>query len=113
MKIFSNAKFDPAKLEEDKDKVISYYNSIGYRDARILADTILVDTVAGTINVDLRIDEGSRYYFGNITWKGNSKYSDSVLNNILSIRKGDIYNIDILNRRLGKELSQEGGDISG
>lgn len=113
LKLFTNAKYDPAKFEEDKDKVINYYNSIGYRDARIVADTILVDTAAGTINVDLRVEEGRRYYFGNIAWKGNSKYGDSVLNNILGINKGDIYNIDILNKRLGKELSQDGGDISG
>jgi outer membrane protein insertion porin family len=112
-KLFSNAKFDPVKFEEDKDNVIDYYNSVGYRDARIVADTILVDSVAGTLHVDMRVEEGRRYYFGNITWKGNSKYSDSTLSSLLGINKGDIYNIAILNRRLGKELSQEGGDISG
>ncbi len=62
--------------------------------------------------LNLKVEEGTRYYFGNITWKGNTKYSDSVLTLFLGIKKGDIYNIEILNKKLGKELTQEGGDIS-
>ena len=56
--------------------------------------------------------EGVKYYFGNIAWKGNTKYPDSILSAILNIHRGDVYNIDILNRRLGKSASPEGGDIS-
>jgi outer membrane protein insertion porin family len=114
-KLFSSAKFNPAKFEDDKEKILKYYNSLGYRDAQIVADTIISDTsISRTkINVDIKVNEGRRYYFGNIAWKGNAKYSDSLLNVILGINKGDIYNLDILNKRLGKELSQEGGDISG
>ncbi|MEP6700151.1 MAG: POTRA domain-containing protein, partial [Bacteroidota bacterium] len=111
-KLFSAAKFDDKKYEEDKDKVLNYYNSLGYRDAIIVEDTSVV-TKVGNLNVDLKVDEGRRYYFGNIAWKGNGKYSDSLLNVLLGINKGDIYNIAILNKRLGKEASQEGGDISG
>ena len=59
------------------------------------------------------MSEGHKYYFGNITWKGNTKYSDSILTVLLGINKGDIYNIQTLNKKLGKELSPEGGDISG
>jgi len=108
----SNAKFSETKFEEDKNHILDYYNSLGYRDAQIVADTT-INTVTGNMNVDIKVDEGRRYYFGNIAWRGNSKYSDSVLNLILGINKGDVYNLDILNKRLGKELSQEGGDISG
>jgi outer membrane protein insertion porin family len=111
-KLFSAAKFDSKKYEDDKDKVLEYYNSIGFRDAQIV-DEKRTPTKNGNIDVDLKMDEGRRYYFGNITWKGNSKYPDSILNSLLGINKGDIYNIDILNKRLGKQLSQEGGDISG
>ncbi|MEQ1675734.1 MAG: POTRA domain-containing protein [Chitinophagaceae bacterium] len=111
-KLFSAAKFDPKKYEEDKNKVLDYYNSLGYRDAQIVADTQL-NTKTGNMNVDLRVSEGKRYYFGNISWKGNSKFTDSILNVLLGINKGDIYNLGILNKRLGKEASQEGGDISG
>jgi outer membrane protein insertion porin family len=108
----SGAKFNQMKFEEDKNSVLNYYNSMGYRDAQIVSDTT-VGTRAGNIHVDLKVDEGRKYYFGNITWKGNAKYSDSIMNVILGINKGDIYNIDILNKRLGKEVTQEGGDISG
>jgi outer membrane protein insertion porin family len=114
-KLFSSAKLNPKKYEEDKEKIIRYYNSLGFRDAQIVADTIISDTsISKTkINVDIKVNEGRRYYFGNIAWKGNAKYSDSLLNVVLGINKGDIYNLDILNKRLGKELTQEGGDISG
>lgn len=110
-KLFSNAKFNPTKYEEDKEKVVKYYNSLGYRDAQIVADTQI--SKDGNLYVDIKVNEGRKYYFGNIAWKGNAKYPDSLLNNVLGIHKGDIYNVDILNRRLGKEMSQDGGDISG
>ncbi|HWR32952.1 MAG TPA: POTRA domain-containing protein, partial [Chitinophagaceae bacterium] len=110
-KLFSPAKFDPKKFEEDKEKVLNYYNSIGYRDAQVV-DTATYITKNGNMNIDFKVEEGRQYYFGNIYWKGNSKYSDSILNVLLGIGKGDIYNIGILNKRLGKEASQEGGDIS-
>lgn len=112
IKLFSSAKFNETKYGEDKDKVLDYYNSIGFRDAMIAADTQYFN-LKGNMNVDLKVDEGRRYYFGNISWKGNTKYPDSVLNLILGIRKGDIYNLQTLNRKLGKEMTQEGGDISG
>src|SRR5688572_20265399 len=110
-KLFSSAKFNPAKYEEDKAKVLQYYNSLGYRDAQIIADTQV--SKDNKLYVDLKVNEGRKYYFGDITWKGNAKFQDSLLNVILGIHKGDIYNIEILNKRLGKEMSQEGGDISG
>jgi outer membrane protein insertion porin family len=111
-KLFSSAKFNEKKFDEDKQKIIDYYNSIGYRDA-IIDDVKPYTVSSGNINIDFKISEGHKYYFGNITWKGNSKYSDSVLNVILGIRKGDVYNIETLNQRLGKQLTPEGGDISG
>lgn len=111
-KLFTGAKFDPKKFEEDREKLLDYYNAQGYRDAQI-ADTAIYTGKSGNLNIDIKMEEGRQYYFGNITWKGNSKYSDSILNLVLGINKGDIYNIDILNKRLGKQLTQEGGDISG
>ncbi len=111
-KLLSSAKFDQKKYEDDKEKVLDYYNSLGYRDAQIVEDTALI-TKTGNLNLDIKVDEGRKYYFGNISWKGNAKYSDSILNLYLAINKGDIYNVAILNKRLGKEMSQEGGDISG
>ncbi len=111
-KLFSSAKFDPKKFEEDKQHVLDYYNSQGYRDAAVVADTQYYNK-KGQMNVDVKVDEGHKYYFGNITWKGNTKYPDSILSLLMGIRKGDVYNLDILNKKLGKQLSPEGGDISG
>ncbi|MDQ6608696.1 MAG: outer membrane protein assembly factor, partial [Bacteroidota bacterium] len=110
---FVGAKFDEKKYAEDKEKLLDYYNSLGYRDAQIVADTQTLNTEGNRMQVHIKVKEGDKYYFGNITWKGNTKYPDSVLTAILNIHKGDIYNIDLLNKRLGKQLSPEGGDISG
>jgi outer membrane protein insertion porin family len=110
-KFFANAKFNEKKYAEDKEKVLMYYNSQGYRDALIAVDTQAYNA-KGNLNIALKVDEGRRYYFGKMTWKGNTKYSDSVLNLILGIRTGDVYNLETLNKRLGKQLSPEGGDIS-
>ncbi|HEV3252027.1 MAG TPA: POTRA domain-containing protein, partial [Puia sp.] len=111
-KLFSSAKFNAKKYATDKEKILDYYNSLGYRDATIVADTQYYNK-KGQMNIDIKVDEGRKYYFGNITWKGNTKYSDSILSLILGIKKGEVYNLDILNKKLGKQLSAEGGDISG
>ncbi len=108
----TGAKFDETKYMDDKDKLLEYYNSLGYRDAVIEKDTVY-HTQRGDLNIDIKVNEGRRYYFGNITWRGNTKYSDSILTAILAIRKGDIYNLEILNKKLGKGGGPEGGDISG
>ncbi len=111
-KLFSSAKFNEKKYLEDKDKIIEFYNSLGYRDASIEADTQYY-TKKGNLNVDIKINEGRKYYFGNMSWRGNTKYPDSLLNLILGIKKGDTYNLETLNKKLGKQMTQEGGDISG
>jgi outer membrane protein insertion porin family len=109
-KLFSSSKFNDKKYVEDKDRVLNYYNTRGYRDAMLVADTQFYDN-KGNLNVDIKVKEGRKYYFGNIVWKGNTKYSDSILNLLLAVNKGDVYNIETLNKRLGKQLSAEGGDI--
>ncbi len=108
---FSGAKFNETKYQEDKEKVLEYYNAQGLRDAQLVADTQVLNS-KGNLNIDIKIDEGRKYYFGNIAWKGNTKYSDSILNILLGIEKGDVYNNELLNKRLGKQMSAEGGDIS-
>ncbi|HXB28728.1 MAG TPA: POTRA domain-containing protein [Puia sp.] len=110
-KLFSSAKFNEKKYREDEQRIISYYNSQGYRDAVIVSDTLFYNSKK-QLNIAIKVDEGVKYYFGNITWKGNTKYPDTVLSLVLGIRKGDVYNLDILNKKLGKEVSQEGGGVS-
>jgi outer membrane protein insertion porin family len=107
----ASAKFNEKKYVEDKGKIVDYYNSQGFRDAVILKDTQMTDD-KGNLNLAIKVSEGHKYYFGNITWRGNTKYSDSLLNVFLGIQKGETYNVETLNKRLGKQASQEGGDIS-
>ncbi|MEC5147485.1 POTRA domain-containing protein [Chitinophaga sp. 212800010-3] len=110
-KLFSSAKFNENKYIEDKGKVMSLYNSRGYRDAVIVRDTTY-KVHNQNVNIDMQVAEGKKYYFGDITWKGNTRYSDSLLTRILGIKKGDVYNLELLEKRLGKQMSQEGGDIT-
>jgi len=110
-KLLTSSKFNDKKYAEDKEKVVSYYNSLGFRDAVIVADTQYYNT-EGNMNVAIKVNEGRQYYFGNITWRGNTKYSDSILSVILGIKKGDIYNVETLTKKLGKQPTPEGGDIS-
>ncbi len=108
----SSGKFNQKKFLEDKEAILEYYNSLGYRDAQVIADTTYFNQ-SGNMNVDVKIDEGRKYYFGNIVWKGATKYNDSILNYILGIKKGDIYNLELLDKRVGKKLSMDGGaDVS-
>ncbi len=109
-KLFAGAKFSEKKYTEDKGKVLDYYNAQGFRDAAIVADTAITNE-KGNLDLHLKVTEGNRYYFGNIAWKGNTKYSDSILNILLGIKKGDPYNAETLNKKLGKQLSADGGDI--
>lgn len=109
-KLFSASKFNETKYQEDKERMLEYYNAQGLRDAILVADTQVINN-KGNLNIDIKVNEGHKYYFGNISWKGNTKYSDSVLNLLLGIHKGDVYNLELLNRRLGKQLSPEGVDI--
>ncbi|MBK7433316.1 MAG: outer membrane protein assembly factor [Chitinophagaceae bacterium] len=107
---FGSTKYSEKKYAEDKEKVLDYYNAQGFRDALILGDTAIYDS-KNNMNLFIKVSEGRKYYFGDITWRGNTKYNDSLLNYLLGIKRGDVYNLGLLNRRLGKELSAEGGDI--
>ena len=108
--IFSASKFNEKKYEDDKQNIVDYYNSIGYRDAHILADTLYTAS-NGNMNIDIKVAEGHRYYFGDIDFKGNTKYTSEELKKRIGIKKGDVYNIDLLNKQLGKMPSAEGDDI--
>lgn len=105
---FSSAKFNEKKYEEDKEKVIDFYNTKGFRDSRIAKDSVYTGK-SGALVVEIKMDEGRKYYFGDMVFKGNTKYSDSILQLILDIRKGEVYNKEILDKRLGKQMSADGG----
>lgn len=108
-RIFASSKLVRKDYEEDKTELVKYYNTIGYRDARILGDTLWRDE-DGRIRLKIFIEEGNQYYFRNITWKGNSIYDTQTLQNVLGIEKGEIYNQELLEKRL--RFSQDGRDVS-
>lgn len=109
IRIFKSSKYIESDFDEDKQKLIDKYNSMGFRDAKIISDSIYRNDEK-TINIDLKVDEGDRYYFGNITWVGNTKYNDELLNSILRIKKGDIYDKEALNTNLS--FNPAGMDVS-
>lgn len=107
---FKKSKLINDDYKEDKKSIIDYYNTLGFRDAVIVNDSIWRDEETGNIRIHMDIDEGNRYYFRNISWKGNSLYTDDQLNSILGITKGDEYNEELLQSRLS--YSMDGRDIS-
>ncbi len=110
LNVFASSKFIQSDYEEDKQKLIDYYNSKGYRDAEIVEDSIYKHD-ARTINIDFTIHEGPKYYFRNIIWTGNYVYSDRQLQTVLGIGKGDVYNKELIQRKL--TFNPKGLDISG
>ena len=112
-KLFAASKFNQSKFDDDKQSLVGYYNTLGYRDASIVADTVY-PVKNGNINVEIKVKEGHKYYFGDITWKGNTKYTSEFLSRTLAIKKGDVYNQQLLETRMGRQLSPEGGgeDVS-
>jgi outer membrane protein insertion porin family len=110
LNVFKGSKFIRTEYEEDKVKLIDYYNTQGYRDAEILTDTIYAHSDK-TINVHLKISEGRKYYFRNIYWTGNYKYSTNTLNKVLDIQKGDVYNNELITKKTS--FNPKGADISG
>ncbi len=106
---FRKTKFIKDEYSEDKESLIAYYNSLGFRDARIISDSIWREA-DGDMQVLININEGNRYYFRNIAWKGNSLYTDDQLAAVLGIVKGDAYDPELLQNRLTYSL--DGRDVS-
>ncbi|MCI6102574.1 MAG: outer membrane protein assembly factor BamA [Bacteroidales bacterium] len=95
-------KFTPERWEQDKKNLISKYNELGYRDAEIVEDSVW-DNDPKHVNILVRVNEGQRYYLRNITWVGNTIYSSDYLAALLGMRKGDVYNQKLLNKRLQED----------
>ena len=92
-------KFVTDKYKEDKDRIIEKYNELGYRDAQIVADSV-VDCGNNTVDVYLHLEEGQKYYVRDISWVGNTIYSTDALNRVLRMEKGDVYNMKHIKERL-------------
>ena len=101
---FRTKKFVEKEFENDKKLIIEKYNEIGYRDAQIIADSVVQSPYDSTrVDVYLTIDEGNKYVFGDISWVGNTVYPYDYLDAVLGIKKGDTYNLVELNKRLNED----------
>lgn len=108
-RLFAKSRLYKKDYEKDKDNIVEYYNSLGYRDMRILKDSIWRNE-DGHLIIKIDLFEGNQYFFRNIEWKGNTLYNDDVLTNVLGIEKGDVYDLEKLNERL--TFSMDGRDVS-
>tara|TARA_R110002050_G_scaffold290260_1_gene443794 strand:- start:124160 stop:126745 length:2586 start_codon:yes stop_codon:yes gene_type:complete len=108
-RIFKKSKFISSTYDTDKLLLLQKYKEAGYRDIRIVTDTI---TSLGDedLKVDIYLDEGNQYFFREIKWLGNEKYTTERLNKVLGIKKGDIYNTSLLDQRLF--MNPSGLDVS-
>ena len=99
---FKAKKYTPERWKTDKQNLIDKYNEYGYRDAIIVEDSVWnVDD--RHVNIYLKVDEGKKYYVRNITWVGNTVYPSDLLDNILEMKRGDVYNQTHMNKRLSKD----------
>ena len=107
---FKSKKFNSKEYENDKAALMEVFNEAGYRDAVILSDSISY-TPDGRIVLDINLNQGKRYYFRDITWTGNSVYTAEQLNSVLMIKKGDIYDLVTMEKRLQGDPKQQHRDI--
>lgn len=100
--LFKSKKFTPERWKEDKRNLIKKYNELGYRDAVIVEDSVwTVDDKH--VSVYVKVDEGTKYYIRNITWVGNTVYPTDYLSALLGMKKGDVYNQTLMNKRLTED----------
>ncbi len=103
-------KFNNDEYENDKNAMIQVFNEAGYRDAKIVSDSLYY-IEEDRVGIHFKIDQGRRYYFRNITWTGNSVYSTDQLNSVLMLKKGDIYDVVTMEHRLYGDPKQQNMDI--
>lgn len=106
------SKFIKAKYETDLEKVIAAYKEKGYRDARIISDSVAYNSDLKALMIKIKIEEGNKYRFGNIKFLGNTVYSDEGLIGMLGIKKGDTYNGVLLEKRIADKSKPDGDDIT-
>ena len=110
---FQNRKLLKDEYENDKELLLDFYNSRGYRNATILSDSIYYINDE-TLGIDIRVSEGNKYYVRNINWVGNSVYTTEQLSTMFGVQPGDVYDKKSMHKRLGigKEMNPEELSIS-
>lgn len=112
IRLMKASKFIQAKYKADLEKVIAAYKEKGYRDSRILSDSVIYNKDKNTLSIKINVEEGNKYYFGNIKFLGNTVYSDQLLSRILGVKKGEVYNGVLLEKRIADKTKPDGEDIT-
>ncbi|HET8753456.1 MAG TPA: POTRA domain-containing protein, partial [Salinimicrobium sp.] len=110
-RFWKRSKFIAEDYQADKENIIEKYKEKGFRDARIVSDT-LIKKADDKIALAMEIEEGDKYYFGNISFLGNSVFSDEQLHRILGINKGDVYNGVLLEKQIADETKPDALDLT-
>ncbi|MFZ0489421.1 MAG: POTRA domain-containing protein, partial [Salegentibacter sp.] len=110
-RFWKRSKYVPADYQEDKQAIVDEYKKNGFRDARILSDT-LIKKDSEDIALKLKIEEGDKYYIGDINFIGNTVYTDRQLEKVLGIKKGDVYNGVLLDKRIDDQTKPDAESVS-
>lgn len=108
-RFFKRSKYSETAYKRDKLAMLQKFGAKGLRDAEISFDTVYLAN-RKNLHININIDEGEKYYFGDIEWIGNSKFRSSFLDTVIGLKRGDLYNKELLDTRLF--MSQDGRDVS-
>ncbi|MDA7777873.1 outer membrane protein assembly factor BamA [Flavobacteriaceae bacterium] len=112
-RFWKKSKFIEKEFNEDLINLVDFYKEEGYRDARIISDTLIKDPDnPNSIVLDIDVEEGKKYYFGDINFIGNTVYGDNIIQQILGLKKGDTYNGVLLKKRIADTSKPDGNDIT-
>ena len=112
IRIFKASKFVKDKYKEDLVSIVDKYKENGYRDARVVSDSVYLNDKKNKININIALEEGRKYYFGDIKFLGNSIYPDDYLRRILGIKKGETYNGVLLQKRIADKSKPDAEDLT-
>ncbi|MBQ4818651.1 POTRA domain-containing protein [Aquimarina sp. MMG016] len=110
-RFWKRSKYIKADYQEDKENIVSKYKEKGYRDARIVSDSLIVED-DNSVSLNLNVEEGNKYYFGDITFLGNSVYTDRQLARQLVIKKGEVYNGVLLEKQIADNTKPDANDLT-
>ena len=112
LRILKPSKFIRDKYREDLTNVVNKYKENGFRDARVISDTVIYNAKKNTVAIKIAVEEGRKYYFGDIKYIGNTVYTNQQLNQVLGIKKGDEYNGVMLQKRIADPTKPDGDDLT-
>ncbi len=112
LRILKGSKFIKDKYKEDLESIVEKYKEKGFRDARVVTDSVVYNKKDNNLSININLEEGNKYYFGNIKFLGNTIYTDEGLRRMLGIKKGDTYNGVLLEKRIADKSKPDGDDIT-